>query len=217
MWTVLLDIYNAFRAPHIEASIFDVTYLRCYWIYADISVRVVLQIWWQIQRTSPSLCYVNCGPGHIQCNYSCTYSGFNIQLNVSALLLEICRQYNADCTASLVPNTVHIFQVAHCEVWSRSYTMHLQLRIFRLQYSTERICADIGNISTIQWALYCNLGAKYSARSPVYAMYTVVPVIYNVVTAPHIQASIFIWISLSCYWRYADILMRVILQIWCQV
>jgi hypothetical protein len=53
--------------------------------------------------------------------------------------------------------------------------MHLQFRKFWLQYSTKRIWAAIGGISTIQLALYCNLGAKYSARPPVYAMSTVVP------------------------------------------
>jgi hypothetical protein len=43
-----------------------------------------------------------------------------------------------------------------------------------LQYSAVGIGAAIGDITTIQCALYCNLGAKYSARSPVYAMSTVV-------------------------------------------
>jgi hypothetical protein len=33
-------------------------------------------------------------------------------------------------TANLVPNTAHILQLTVCELWSRTYTMHLQLRIF---------------------------------------------------------------------------------------
>jgi hypothetical protein len=61
----------------------------------------------------------------------------------------------------------------------------------RLQYSTERLCADIRDISTILCALYCKLGAKYSAHSPVYAMTVVLPDMYNVFTAPHIKASLF--------------------------
>jgi hypothetical protein len=149
---------------------------------------VILQICCQIQRTSSSLCYVNCCPVHIQCNYSSAYSGFNILLNVSPLILEICRQINGPYTANFVPNIAHILPITLCGLWSRTYTMYLQLRIFRLQYSTERICADIGDVSTIQWALYCNLSAKYSAHPPDYAMWTVVPDIYNVVTALHIQA-----------------------------
>jgi hypothetical protein len=138
-----------------------------------------VQTWSQIQRTSTTLRYVNCGPGHIQCSTSCAYSVFSIQLNVSALLLEISRQFYARYSANLEPNTAHIYHFTLCELWSRTYTMKWQLRIFRLQYSTERICAPIGDIPTIQCALYCKRGAKYSAHPPVYIMSTVVPVIYQ--------------------------------------
>jgi hypothetical protein len=113
---------------------------------------------------------VNCGPGHIQCNYSSTYSGFNIQQNVAPLLLEIYPQFNEGYTASLEPNITHIPQFTLCELWTRTCTMYLQLLIFRLQYSTEGICAAIGDITTIQCALYCKLGAKYNAHPPVYAV-----------------------------------------------
>jgi hypothetical protein len=64
-------------------------------------------------------------------------------------------------------------------------------RIFRLQYSAVGNCVVIVDITTIQCALYCKLGAKYSAHPPVYAMCTVVPDIYKVFTAPHSQATIF--------------------------
>jgi hypothetical protein len=47
--------------------------------------------------------------------------------------------------------------------------MKLQLRIFRLQYSSARICAAIGDISTIQCALCHKLGSEYSAQPPDYA------------------------------------------------
>jgi hypothetical protein len=122
-----------------------------------------------IQRTFFSLRYLNCGSRHIQCNYSSAYSGFNIQLNVSLPLLEISRQFNLSNNANLVLITVHFLQLTLCGLWSRPYTMYLQLRIFRLQYSAVGICAAIGDISTIQWALHCKLGAKYSAHSPVCA------------------------------------------------
>jgi hypothetical protein len=121
---------------------------------------------------------------------------------VSALLLEMSRQFNVRYTANLVPNTARIPQFTLCELWFRSYTMLLELRIFRVQYSSERICATIGGISEIEWALNGKHGAKYSAHPPVYAMWTVVPDIYNVITAPHIQASIFKWRYQGCYWRY---------------
>jgi putative flippase GtrA len=56
-----------------------------------------------------------------------------------------------------------------------------------LQYSAVGICAAIVDITSIQYELYCKLGVKYSAHRPVYAVCTVVPVIYNAFTAPHIR------------------------------
>jgi hypothetical protein len=130
----------------------------------------MLQSWCQIQRTTPSLRYVNFGPGHIQCIYSSAYSDFNIHLNGSALLLYISRQFYAGYTAHMVPNTAHIFQFTLCEMWSRQYPKYLLIRIFRLQYSTEGRSHAIGGISTIQCSLYCKLGANYSAYPPVYGI-----------------------------------------------
>jgi hypothetical protein len=132
---------------------------------------------------------VNCG--RIQITYRSACGDFSIQLKVSALLLEICLYLDARYTANVVSNIAHILRFTLCELWSRTYTMYLLLSIFRLQYSTERICAAIGDISTIQGALYCKLGAKYSAHPPAYGMGIVVPGIYNVITAQYIQASIF--------------------------
>jgi hypothetical protein len=71
-------------------------------------------------------------------------------------------------------------------------------------------------MSRIQRALYCKRCAKYSAHPPDYAIWIVVPVIYNVITAPHLQPSIFIWTYLRCYGRYADNTASVILEPWCQ-
>jgi hypothetical protein len=136
MWTVIPDIYNALPAPYIQASIFDWTYHRCYSRCIENSTRVIPQAWCQIRRTSPRLCYLNCGPRHIQRSCNSAYSGLNIQLNVSALPLEISRQLNVRYTANLVPNTAHILQFTLCELWSRPYTMCLHFFIFKLQYST---------------------------------------------------------------------------------
>jgi hypothetical protein len=147
---------------------------------------LILQTWWQLQRTSSSFRYVISGSAHIQCIYSSAYSILNIRQNVSALLLEICRYLHAWYTANFVSNTEPILRFALCELWSRSYTMHLQLRIFRLQYSAEGSSQAIRGMWPLQWALYCKLGAKYSTHPPAFAMWTVVPVIYNAFTAPHI-------------------------------
>jgi hypothetical protein len=217
MWTVVSVKYNAFTAPYIQNSIFIWTYLRCCWRYHDNSASVILQTWCQLERTSSGLRYVNCGPGHIQCIYSSAYSEFNIHLNVSALQLEISLQFKARYTANLVSNTPHIDQFTLCELWSRTNTMYLQLGIFSLQYSIARICVDIGYVPTIRCALYCKHCAKYSLYPPDYVMWTVVPTIYSVITAPHIQDSIFILTYLRRNWRYIDSSMCVILQPWCHI
>jgi hypothetical protein len=149
-------------------------------------MSVIVQTWCQIQRTSSNLRYVNCGPGHIQCIYSSIYSDFNIHLNVSAMLLEISWQFTARYTANFVPNTAHILQFTLRELWSRTYTMYLQLRIIRPQYSTEPICAATRENWTFRCALHCKFGVKYSAYPPVCAMWTGVPAIYKAFTFPHI-------------------------------
>jgi hypothetical protein len=227
LWELVVPhIYNVITASHIQASIFNWTYLRCYPRHLDNSMRFVLQTWCQIWRTSSSLRNVNCGPGHIQCNYSSTYSGSNIQQNVAPLLLEICRQFgerntatlvailrtasslrrvncgpghiqcihssaytdiniqlnvpallldicrdlDARYTANSVPNTALVIQFTQCVLWSRTYTKNLQLRIFRLQYSAIGICAAIVDIRTFRSPFDCKLRSKYSAHPPVYAM-----------------------------------------------
>jgi hypothetical protein len=145
------------------------------------------------------------------------FSDYLFHLNVSALLLEISRQFTARYTANIVPNTAHVLLFTLCELCSRPYTKSLQLRIFRLQYSAVGNCSVILDITTTQCALYCKLGDKYSSYAPVYAMSTVVPVLYNAFTAPHVQASIFIWTYLRSDWRYLDNSLRAILQTLCQI
>jgi hypothetical protein len=153
----------------------------------------------------------------IQWNYSSAYSGLNNQLNVSAPLLEIYQQLNVRYTANLVPNTAHNLQFTLCDLCSRPYTKYSQHRIFRLQYSALGSSPAIGGISTIQWALYRKLGDNYSAQPPAFAIWTVVPDMYNVVTSPHIKVSVWNWKYLLCYWRYLDNSMRAILQTLCQI
>jgi hypothetical protein len=217
MWTVVPTIYKVFSPPHIYALIFNCRQLPCYWRYLHNSMLVILHSWCQIQRTSSSFRYMNSGAARIQCLYSSAYSILNIQLNVSALLLEICRYLPVCYTANLVPNTEHILRFTLCLLWSRAYTMQIQLRILRLQHSTEYTCAVIGDMPTFGCALYWKFGAIYSAHPLVYAMWTMVPAIYNVITVPHIQASIFNWTYLCCHWRYHDNTTRIVLQAWCQI
>jgi hypothetical protein len=131
--------------------------------------------------------------------------------------LEIPRQFNARYTANLVPNTTHIVQFTLCELWSRTYRKYLQLRIYMHQYSAVGICPAIGDITTIQCALYSKPCAKYSALHPVYAVGTVVPAIYKAFTAPHIWSSIFSCRYLRCYCTYHVNSMRVILQTGSQI
>jgi hypothetical protein len=123
VWTVVSDIYSVNTIPHILASIFNWTYLCRYWGHADICMRVKLQTLCQIQRTPSSSRYVYCGSGHIQCNYSSAYSVLNILLNVTALLFQISRLFNARYTANMLPNTAHILQITLCELWSRPHTV----------------------------------------------------------------------------------------------
>jgi hypothetical protein len=80
-------------------------------------------------------------------------------------------------------NTAHILRFTLYELCSRTYTMHFQLHIFRIQYSIERVCAAIGDNRTLRCPLYWKFGAKYSSNYPVYPMCTVVPDMYNVITA----------------------------------
>jgi hypothetical protein len=122
--TVVPDINNLITAPHIQPSIFNWICLRWYWRYADIWMRVILQSWCQIQRTFSGLRDVNCGPGHMQCNYSYVYSGFNIQVNQSALLLEISRYFDARYNVNLVAYIAHTLQYTLCELLSRTYTIY---------------------------------------------------------------------------------------------
>jgi hypothetical protein len=151
--TVVPDIYNVVTSTHVQSSVFNWSYLRSCRRYLDNSMRVVLKTWSQIQRTPSRLGYVNCGPGHIQWNDNTAYWVFNIQLIVSALLLEISRQFNERYTAILMPNTAHVPWFMLCQLWSRTYTMQLQLLTFRLQYSSVPVCAAIGDIPIFRCAL----------------------------------------------------------------
>jgi hypothetical protein len=91
-------------------------------IYRQFNVRYMAHM---VPNTAPILQFTlsELWSRDIQCNYSSAYSGFNIQLNVSALLLEISRQFNERYTAILVPNTAYVPRFTLCQLWSRAYKM----------------------------------------------------------------------------------------------
>jgi hypothetical protein len=61
------------------------------------------------------------------------------------------------------------------------------------------------------------IAAQCSLNPPEYAMSTLVTVKSNTVTVLAIQASIFNWKYLRCYWWFIDKSIRVILHICCQI
>jgi hypothetical protein len=109
---------------------------------------------------------VNCGPGHIQCIYSSTNSVTQYSTErICAAIVDITTiqcmlnyKHGAKYSAH-PPVTLH-------ELWFQPYTKYLQLRIFRLQYSTVGICAGIVDITSIQRFIlqtWCQMQRTYSS------------------------------------------------------
>jgi hypothetical protein len=88
----------------MQASTFNWTYLRCDWWFIDKSMRAILHIYCRMQPNSTRLRNVKSGPTQIQCNYSSSYTGFNIQLNISPTRLVVYRHIYARYTPHLLPN-----------------------------------------------------------------------------------------------------------------
>jgi hypothetical protein len=146
MWTVVPDICNVITAgvfrlqyssERIWAAIGYMSTILWAW-YCKFGAKYSTHPPFYASWTVVPAIYNAFTAPHIQC--------FNIQLNVSALLLQISRRFNVRFTAKLLPNTAHIVHFTLCQFWSRPYTKYLQLRIFRLQYSTDRICAANGDM-----------------------------------------------------------------------
>jgi hypothetical protein len=154
-------------------------------------MRVVLHICCQMQTGSTGLRYVNSGPRQIQCNYISCYSVFNIQLIVSPLVLLVYRHIDACYAPHLLQNKASIILPSLCQLWSQSNIIYLHFLLFRHQYSNERIPADIGEMSTIQCALYSTFAAIFSINPRDYAMSYLVPAKSNIITVHPMQASTF--------------------------
>ena len=59
-----------------------------------------------------------------------------------------------------MPNTARDFRFALFQLWSRFRAAYFQFCIFKLEYSSERIPADIGDMSIIRCALYTSYAAN---------------------------------------------------------
>jgi hypothetical protein len=147
---------------------------------------VILQTWYQIQRTSSRLRYLNCGPGHIQRNYSSTYSGFNIQLNVSPTLLDTCRQISEHYAANLVPieSTTFSLRNVNCDpghiqfIYISAYSgFNIQLNVSALPLEIRRqfierytanlvpiqcTTSSLRNVNCGSGHIQCNYSSRYS-------------------------------------------------------
>jgi hypothetical protein len=105
-------------------------------------MRVILHICCHTQGTITGLRYVNCSPRQIQYNYSSSYAGFNIQLNVTPRRLAVYRLIDACYTPHLLPSTGHNIRFTLCHLWSRSNPIQLNflLSCFNVQLN---VCSSI--------------------------------------------------------------------------
>ena len=109
-------------------------------------MRVILHICCQIQSTTSGLSYVNSGLGQDQSICNSANSIFNIHLNVSSLLFEICPQFCACYSPHMLPNTVQDIRFELRELWYMSSPAYFQVCICKHEYSSELISAAIGVI-----------------------------------------------------------------------
>jgi hypothetical protein len=165
-------------------------YLRCDWWLVDKSMRLILHSCCQMLGTISGLRCVKSGPSQIEYYYSSSYAAFNNQLNV----------YPRRNNPHFLPNEGQNIRITLCQLRSRSNPVYLQFLIFRLQYSIERIFDDIGDMLTIQCALYSTFAAKCRPYPEDYAMSTLVPVNSNRITVLPMETSIFNWTYLQCDW-----------------
>jgi hypothetical protein len=118
------------------------TYFRCYWVYVDNSMRVILRIWSVIRRTSYDLRFVYCVPSQMQCNYIFQFQGQRSNRtscrcywvyvdNSMRIILRIWSFYTARHPVST------IFTV------SQSTAVQLQFSIFKVKDLIERISVAI--------------------------------------------------------------------------
>jgi hypothetical protein len=117
-------------------------------------MRLILHLCSRIQTKSSRLRYVNYGPCQIQYNYFSWYSGFNIQLNVSPLLLLVYRQIYVRYTPHLLRNTGHSSRSVLCQIWYR-----------KMQYSynsSSSGCNNPLNVNPTMLVILLQFNARYT-------------------------------------------------------
>lgn len=141
---------NVIEVLHVQPSIFDWPYLRCYWRYVYNYMCVILYISYQMQRTPAGLRYVHSGLCQIHCSWSFAYFGLNIQLHVSRFLFRICGRSDARYALYFGPITTHICSFVLCQLRSWKNPMSVQFCMFRFQYSIYRISVSIADMPTLR-------------------------------------------------------------------
>jgi hypothetical protein len=127
-----------------------------------------------MQRTSSSLRYMNCGPGHMQCNYSSAFPDFSIQLNVSALLMDMSRKFNESYTAIWVPNTAHVLQFTLCGLWSRDiqYNYSSAYSGFNIQLHVTALLFEVSRQFTARYTTDLVPNAAHTLQLSLYELWS---------------------------------------------
>jgi hypothetical protein len=157
-----------------------------------------------------------------------TLCGLWSRLYTKHLQLRILRlQYSAAGIIAAIVDITSILCALYCILGAR-YRAH------RAVYTVWSVVPDIYKVFTVPH-IYASIFSCKHLRSycryhinsmpvtlqtwcqiqrttPVYAMWSVVPSIYKLFTAPDSQATIFNWTYLRCNWRSSNTSMRVILQ-----
>jgi hypothetical protein len=194
---------NLITVLDILASIFNWTYLRCYWWRVDKSKRVIRHIFWQIQGTSAGLRYVNSRAQsnsmlQLVCIWRLLYSIERISvgiLDMSTIQCSLCSTLSTKCSRN-----------------PADYAMSIQVPVKTNIITFLAIQASIFNWTYLRcdwWyidnrsALYSTFTAKYRAQQLVCAMSTLVPVKSNISTflaiaGINIQFNVSSSISVTC-------------------
>jgi hypothetical protein len=106
---------SCYSGINIQVNVSPPILVKC----RQFNARYIFHICSHIQPKSSRLRYVKSAPSQIKYNYSFSYSVFNIQLNVSPLLLLVYRQIGARYTPHLLRNTGHSSNIVLCHLWSR--------------------------------------------------------------------------------------------------
>jgi hypothetical protein len=180
---------NIFTVPHVEAPIFNWTYLRCDWWCIDKSMRVIHNIRF-------TLCQLWCQSNTILLLFLIFRLQYLIERiyddvgEMSTIVCVLYSTFTAKC--SLNPPDYAMLTLVPGKP-NKITVLLMQASIFNWTY----LWCDCWFI-TIQCALYSTSAAKVSRIPRDYAMLTLFLVKPNNVTVLLVQASIFNWTYLRC-------------------